>query len=108
MKKNGSTDEKYGVTNVCHAIKSGDKNLILTNIQLGLDTNYRNSVDDVAVFIRACNTGNIEIIRLLLQPPELLVTFDSIKKESGHAEVNILKQNFLIVMMSKVIRYRIL
>ncbi|CAF4902431.1 unnamed protein product [Rotaria socialis] len=87
--KNGSTEEKYGVTNVRHAIKSGDKNLILANIQQGLDINYRHSIDGVTIFICACNTENIAIVRLLLQPPELLITFDSIKKGPRHAETNL-------------------
>ncbi|CAF2665819.1 unnamed protein product [Rotaria sp. Silwood2] len=64
--KNGNVEDKYGVTHVCHAIKKGDKDLILVYIQQGLDMNYRNSVDGVTAFIRACNTGNVDIVKFLL------------------------------------------
>lgn len=127
MGTNGNTEDKYGVTNVCHAIKNGDKDLILEYIKQGTDMNYRNSVDGVTAFIRACNSGNPdivkflldhvknldinsrdiqghsaleyscqyshdEILRLLIQRPELQVKLVCIKKASRHVNMDILKE----------------
>ncbi|CAF3807089.1 unnamed protein product [Rotaria sp. Silwood1] len=84
--KNGNTEDKYGVTHVCHAIKNGNKDLILAYIQQGLNMNYRNSVDGVTAFIRACNTGNADIVKFLLDHVDNLNI--NITDKCGHSALD--------------------
>ncbi|CAF3942609.1 unnamed protein product [Adineta steineri] len=66
LEENGNAEDKYGMTHACRAIKSGNKDLVLAYIKQGLDMNYKNSVDGVTAFIRACNSANIDMVQFLI------------------------------------------
>lgn len=66
LEENGNAEDRYGMTPVCLAIKSGNKDLVLAYIKQGLNMNYQNTVDGVTPFIRACNTGNTDMVRFLI------------------------------------------
>jgi len=66
LEANGNAEDKYGMTPVCRAVKSGNKDLVLAYIEQGLDMNYQNSVDGVTAFIRACNTQNVDMVQFLI------------------------------------------